>query len=436
MEPKNLPDRPGVYLFKNSLEKVIYVGKAKSLKKRVESYFKDRSILEPKTRKMMERAKTVEFIETESEIEALLLEVDLIKRLKPRYNIELKDDKAYQYIVLESFEENPYQRVCTCRRILNPRNTYFGPFPSGKIVYEVLRLLRHAFLYRDCSETKFERHRRKNQNCLYGKISLCSSPCVGNISKEVYRKNITALKDFLLGRKKKLVRELEKKMKETSLNQDFETAASFRNQLRGIEYITQHFRSTDDYLVNPNLKEEIKDFELSELAAALFGEKSKKSLRNSRIEAYDVSNVSGKFATGSMVVFDDGEKDKRQYRRFKVEKVPKPDDTGMISEIIGRRFSKVGVAKVDDSFSKIPDLILVDGGIAQLNAVRAVLRNINLDIPVFGLAKKQEKIVLIDREIKLPKESKALNLIRRIRDEAHRFALSYHRKSRSAWLKN
>lgn len=427
MEPKNLPDRPGVYLFKNSLEKVIYVGKARSLKKRVGSYFKDESILEPKTRKMMERAKTVEFIETESEIEALLLEVDLIKRLKPRYNIELKDDKAYQYIVLESFKRNPYPRVGICRRKLNPQSTYFGPFPSGKIVYEVLRLLRHAFLYRDCSETKFERHRRKNQNCLYGKISLCSSPCVGNISKEVYRKNIEALKDFLLGRKKKLVRELEKKMKETSLNQDFETAASFRNQLRGIEYITQHFRSTDDYLVNPNLKEEIKDFELSELAAALFGEKSKKSLRNSRIEAYDVSNVSGKFATGSMVVFNNGERDTGSYRRFKIKGAPLPDDTRMISEVISRRFSKA---------SKLPDLILVDGGIAQLNAVRSVLKSLDLEISVFGLAKKQEKIVLVDREILLPKDSLALNLIRRIRDEAHRFALSYHRKRRSDWLKN
>ncbi len=432
----HIPPKPGVYIFRDSSGQPLYIGKAINLKNRVGSYFlstakkarfsseargsyfKRGLDLGPKTTLMVSKIEKIEHIVVESEIEALLLESDLIKRLKPKYNVQLKDDKAYQYIRISN--DKDYPKISTTRKNEGV-GIYFGPFPEGKTVNQVLRALRRIFPFRDCSFRKFKRYQKLSRPCLYGDLKLCPAPCVGRISPEDYKKIISQLKRFLSGKSKLVIRELEKEMKVYSKAKEFEKAALVRDRIRNYEYVTQGFRQASEYLEHPDLLEDQRQKELEELKKVVGIEKLE------RIEAYDISNISGKHATGSMAVFVNGEPSKRDYRRFKIKTITQADDVGMIKEVLRRRFKK--------SWS-FPALILVDGGKPQVGAVNEVLKEYGLEIPVLGLAKKFEEIIKNDLSvIRLSKDSPALHLLQRIRDEAHRFALSYHRTLRSKSMK-
>ena len=435
-----IPRKPGVYIFRESSGKPLYVGKAINLKNRVRSYFKKEFDLGPKTALMVSKIKKIEHIVVESEIEALLLESDLIKRLKPKYNVQLKDDKAYKYISISKIKNQKsktslkvkaarpedYAKILTTRKS-EGRDVYFGPFPEGGTVNQVLRTLRRIFPFRDCSEAKFKRYQKLGRPCLYGDLKLCPAPCVGRISSEDYKKIIKQLKMFLSGKRKGLVRELEREMKKASKEKDFEKAAALRDRIRNLEYVTQSFRQASEYLEHPDLLEDKIQKELEGLKGIVGLE----SLE--RIEAYDISNISGKYAAGSLVTFINGEPSKRDYRRFKIKTVDQADDVGMIKETLRRRLARlVKQMDADSSFSEVPDLILIDGGKAQVSAANEVLKEYGLDIPVLGLAKRFEEVVKSDLPVvRLQKDSPALHLLQRIRDEAHRFAVSYHRKLRS-----
>lgn len=411
---ENLPPKPGVYIFRDQQNKVLYVGKAINLKNRVKSYFTKGLELGPKTAAMVEKTQKIEHIVVESELEALLLEIDLIKRLKPKYNVQWKDDKNYKYIKISPL------KVTTSRLAADGDAKYFGPFPEGLTVNQVLRTLRRVFPFRDCSEAKFKRYQKLGRACLYGDLKLCPAPCVGLINLENYQKNIKYLVQFLSGGRQSLVRRLEQEMQKASAKKNFEEAARLRDQIRNLEYVTQEFRPAKDYLEHPNLLEDQRRKELEELRKRIEIEKLE------RIEAYDISNIFGKWAVGSLVVFVNGEPDKSQYRRFRIKTVGGIDDVGMIKEVLRRRLKKV------KSFGEIPDLILIDGGKPQVSAVNEVLEELGLRISVLGLAKRTETVFGFEfLALNLAKDSPALHLLQRIRDEAHRFALTYHRKLRS-----
>lgn len=434
---KTLPSRPGVYIFRDQQGSALYIGKAINLKNRVGSYFKKDIGLGPKTALMVSRIKKIEHIVVESEIEALLLEIDLIKRLKPKYNVQWRDDKAYKYISISKIKDQrskpisklkttrpeDYVKVSTTRKV-DKKGFYFGPFPEGKTVNQVLRNLRRIFPFRDCGVVKFKRYQKLLRPCLYGDLRLCPAPCVGRVSPEDYQKIIKQLKSFLSGKSKKVIRELEKEMKIYSKSKEFEKAAAIRDRIRNYQYVTQSFHQAKEYLEHPDLLADRRKKEIEELSQIV----NRKSLIE-RIEGFDISNISGKYAVGSMVVFVDGEPSKRDYRRFKIKTIDQADDVGMMKEVLGRRFKK---SQNHRSFGQVPNLILVDGGRAQVGAVNEVLEEVGLQIPVVGLAKKEERVLNFEFcTLNLPKNSPALYLLQRIRDEAHRFAVSYHRKLRS-----
>lgn len=441
----NLPSKPGVYIFRDKSGSTLYVGKALNLKNRVRSYFTKGLELGPKTALMVSKIAKIEHIIVESEIEALLLEIDLIKRLKPKYNQQWKDDKNYKYIKiskiknqkakpnsnLKNYRPEDFAKVTTSRTA-NDKDLYFGPFPEGKTVRDVLRTLRRIFPFRDCSESKFKRYQKLGQSCLCGDLELCPAPCVGRISKKDYQKIINQLKRFLSGKSRSVIQELGKEMKSYSKSKEFEKAALIRDRIRNYEYVTQSFRQATEYLEHPNLLEDQRRRELLELSKIVNRQSSIE-----RVEAYDISDISGQWAVGSMVVFIDGEPSKKDYRRFKVKTIDQADDVGMIKEVLRRRFKKSQILNLktgrtkDESFETLPDLVLIDGGKPQVSAVNEVLRELGFKILVLGLAKKFEEVVRSDLAVvKLPNTSPVLHLLQRIRDEAHRFALSYHRKLR------
>lgn len=436
----HLPSKPGVYTFRDSSGQALYVGKAINLKDRVKSYFAKGLELGPRTVAMVKRIARIEHVVVESEIEALLLELDLIKRLKPKYNIQWKDDKAYKYIKISKV------KVSTTRLVEDKNAKYFGPFPEGGTVNQVLRSLRRIFPFRDCSEAKFKRYRRLERPCLYGDLQLCSAPCVGRINSKDYRKIVKQLEEFMSGKSKRVIQELKKEMESYSKNNEFEKAAALRDRIRNFAYVTQSFRPAADYFEHPDLVEDRRQQELKALARIVANRSSIQ-----RIEAYDISNISGQFAVGSMVVFVAGEPSKRDYRRFRIKEVKGISDVGMLREVLRRRLKKAQSAKVktqrlaqkskldkreDNAFTQIPDLILIDGGKPQVSAVKKVLGELGLEIPVLGLAKGEEKIFNSELLIlDLPKNSPALHLLQRVRDEAHRFALSYHQRIRSGSLR-
>lgn len=435
-----LPSKPGVYIFRDQQGKALYVGKAINLKNRVKSYFQKAIDLGPKTTLMVSKIKKIEHIVVESEIEALLLEVDLIKRLKPKYNKQWKDDKNYKYIKVTTGD---FAKITTSRIISDKKAKYFGPFPEGRTVNQVLRTLRRVFPFRDCSVAKFKRYQRLERPCLYGDLRLCPAPCVGRINTKDYKKIVRQLKRFLSGKSKLVVKELEKEMKGYSKSKEFEKAGLVRDRIRNYGYVTQSFRQASEYLEHPDLLEDRRRRELEELGRELkFASTSSSAVHCAppltRIEAYDISNISGQHATGSLVVFVDGEPSKRDYRRFKIKTVERADDVGMMKEIVKRRLARIDKRmSADKSFAKVPDLILIDGGKAQVNTVNEVLKEYGLEIPVLGLTKKFEEIIKSDLSIvRLPKDSPALHLLQRIRDEAHRFAVSYHRKLRDKKMRN
>jgi excinuclease ABC subunit C len=547
------PNKPGCYLMKNAQGKVIYVGKAVNLRNRVRSYFHASNQQHPRTKQLVRNIADIEWIVVGSELEALILEMNLIKKHRPRYNVRLKDDKRYPYIKVHWAD--PFPKVTVTRRMVQDGSRYFGPYTSVWAVHQTLDVLRRIFPYLTCDRTITGQDDRA---CLYYDIKLCTAPCIGAIDQQNYRQMIDDLCQFLLGRTEPIVSRLQKDMERASQELRFEKAAVLRDQLQAIESVVERqkvvsseyvdsdviamARSNDDacaqvffirggkligreyfllegahetpdasvmaefikqfYDQTPTIPElvllpheveeaqiirqwlnqksgrkkvEIKvpkqgqERELIQMAAENAAEtlsaleaqwqadrhhqteavaELKQVLNLAeppvRIECYDISNTQGTAAVGSMVVFEQGVPKKSHYRRFNIRTVTGPDDFASMEEVLSRRFKRWSAAqeappapgkKPDQSFSRLPDLLLVDGGKGQLSRAVAVLERYGLldRIAVAGLAKQNEELFVPGQSqpIMLPRKSQGLYLVQRIRDEAHRFAITSHRKLRT-----
>jgi excinuclease ABC subunit C len=547
----NLPAKPGVYLLKDRHGKILYVGKAINLRARVRSYFHASAADSPKTQRLAATVTDIDFIVTASELEALILESNLIKRHKPRYNVRLKDDKRYPYIKVTWQEDFP--RVLIVRRMEQDGARYFGPFTAAWAVQQTLHTLRRVFPYLTCNRTITGQDERA---CLYLDIGLCLGPCIGAAGKEEYRAMIDGLCRFLEGKSDEIVADLEARMEAASDEWDFEQAAAYRDQLAAIQRVIERqkivstamvdqdviaFARADgdacvqvffirhgrligrEYFVLDGAAEEtdtevvasfVKQFydeaayvppeillphEIDEALViqdwlrsrrghkvvlrvprrghkrelvAMAAENAAETLAHlraqwiadegkqasalaelqqhlqlesppTRIECYDISTTQGNATTGSMVVFIKGVPRKNDYRRFRIRTVEGTDDYASMREMMRRRFRRatepepetsLGPGARKSSWELLPDLLVVDGGKGQLNVALEVLDEFGLrdQVPAVGLAKQEEEVYLPDRAdpIQLPRTSEGLYLMQRIRDEAHRFAITYHRQVR------
>jgi len=455
-----LSSLPGCYLYKNKPGKVLYVGKAKNLKKRVKQYFQYTRELEPRIQKMVEEADHVETIEVGSEVEALILEANLIKKYRPKYNSLLKDDKSYSWIVIT---KEAFPRIFAIRKIKEfPKDRLFGPYPSGAALVQTLRFLNSVFPFRRCKHQVSARLDQKDmkeiRRCFYYHLGKCVVEPDGTIDQKQYEKNIRAIILFLRSRKHHLITQLKKEMKLLSKSNKYEEAARVRDQIEALETISKRVYiewGQDEYDIRRSQRQRARNGMKALLSVLkhhkIIGKQpTDYYIDNHRIECYDISNISGKFATGSMVVFQAGLKKAAYYRRFKIRTDNTPNDFKMMSEVFSRRFARAETPKdinnkkvkretstwsKDPSFCKLPKLIIVDGGKGQRNAAEKALSNKPgiPDIPIIGLSKRNEELWVKDEKhpIILPKDSDALFLVERIRDEAHRFAIAYHRKVRS-----
>lgn len=531
---EKLPLSPGIYLFLNQAKKPIYVGKAKSLKHRVRSYFQVSSHHTPKTQQMVSEISDMDVIVTSSELEALILEGNLIKKEKPKYNIVLRDDKNFPYLKLTIKE--PFPRVVLVRKAKKDGHLYFGPYLPARVARRTLKMIPKFFKVAVCTHRLDGRRKRP---CLYYQLDQCLAPCDGTIDRDQYLKAVEEVKLFLEGKNKDLIVHLREKMLRASKQQHYEVAASYRDTIRTIEELSRKqniisvgqedqdyfahyqeknklaiqvfqmrkglvqsrrqftFESVDfekdsfypavlsQYYADKNqipdtiyIQEPFEDVDLvakmlSSLrgkkvsilipsrglkkdflqtvkrnAKLLFDERFRKEIGYreesleelkriigspfplERIEAFDVSHIQGSDTVASVVVFDGGKPAKKEYRRFKMKSAIKvPDDYASISEAVTRRYKRLLLEK-----KRLPDFILIDGGKGQLSSALLALNKIKIgDLMTGAFEKKGEKLFLSGRPvpIRLEKSSASLNLIRNIRDEAHRFAISYHRKLRS-----
>ena len=406
---KDIPKSPGVYLMKDADGRVLYIGKAKDLFKRVASYFQE---YRPKTLRqtqLMQNVKDLDYILTTSEEEALIYEANLIKEKRPKYNVDLKDDKSFPFLKLTLDEKFP--RLMITRRKKDDGARYFGPYTRVKLLRSALSIMKSIFPLRTC--------RKMPENvCLSYHIGQCLGPCVKKIDEKEYREIIRQLILFLEGKKTRLLRELVQEMEELSREERFEDAAIVRNRIAALSEV-------------PGKK--MRDYSgWGDVAVKL-----KRLLRLSRlplrIEAFDVSNIQGKEATGSMVYFCNGRPDKSNYRRFRIKGVEDIDDYAMIREIVRRRYKRL-----KEEGEPYPDLIIIDGGKGHLKTAYDELVRLNLrSIPVIAIAKREESIFMLGskKALDINKDSQILYFIQQIRDEAHRFALKYHHKLRKTSYK-
>ena len=517
--PDNLPNKPGVYIMRDETDTIIYIGKAKNLVKRVKSYFREK-LDRPKTQILMSHFDSLEYIVTNSEKEALILEATLIKKHRPRYNVQLKDDKRYPYVKITS---ESFPRLVITRNVTKD-GIYFGPFTDVGSVKQTVKFLKSLFKIRTC--------RNMDGPCLNAQIDLCYAPCDGKISEKEYSEIINKIDLFFQGKYSTIVKNLKEEMAEAAKNEEYEKAAVIRDQIASIEEIMEKqfvdlvdddldqdviaiapsknevvviimpirngkIVGRDDFLMSGSqydsssevlfafiqqyygynrhipkqilLDEDIDEKELLEdWLSDLRGNKvhikvpqkgvklrlvkmarknaeiiqhQKKKMENALIElkkylklenlprvieGYDISNISGKFAVGSKVSFKDGKPNKKMYKHFKME-TPGPNDFAMMEELLTRRLKMV-------DRDPEPDLIVIDGGKGQLGMACGVLDKLDLaHIPIIGLAKEFEEIYVPNtkRPIIIPKNNKALHLLQQVRDESHRFAITYHRKLRS-----
>ncbi len=534
-----LPSRPGVYLFKDAQDTILYVGKASSLRHRVGSYFGALMNLAPKTARLMERVRDLDYYVTASEQEAILLECILIKRHRPHYNVRLKDDKSYPYLKLTINEDWP--RAHLTRRVVRDGARYFGPFASAGSVHTTIALLERVFHLRSCRKAISGEEGRP---CLDYHISRCSGPCIGAVSREEYREAVDQAIMFLEGRQDAVLKGLRARMVQASEKTEYERAAIIRDQIRAVEAImekqkiaapegdldavafvqegdqavalvfqvrqgrlvgresfvlagtrdeeasrvmtgfVQQYYSSAEYvpkrillqcpleetpvvqqwlegrrggkvelrvpvrgagkglvdMVAENAQEALEQGRIRSVADPGMASAALEELRRAlslpalprRLECYDISNVQGTSAVGSMVVLEDGVPRKSRYRRFKITTVEGADDCAMMGEVLRRRFKKASAAdQAGDGWSALPDLVLIDGGRGQLNAgLRAMEESGAGQVPVASIAKEEELVFRPGpgQPIRLPRESPALLLLQRARDEAHRFALGYYRK--------
>jgi len=399
---KQLPTCPGVYLFKNRNSEVIYIGKASSLRKRVASHFQKTGL--PKEELLRGKVVDIEHIPTSSEAEALLWEASLIRERQPRYNVSYRDDKSYPFLKITTNEKFP--RLFIGRAKKEGDILYLGPYTDAALLREALKILRRIFPYRSCRNLP-------KRDCLYYSLELCPAPCIGKISKEDYKKRIREIVLFLEGKRKELEKELTQKMQEKAKAQRFEEAAKIRDQIASLAQLKE-LRFGKETLL----------WDLQKLLGL--------SKLPKRIEAFDVSHIAGSQAVGSMVSFYQGIPDKNNYRRFKIRIALSIDDFAMMREIVSRRYQHL-----KDENLALPDLVFIDGGKAHLETAYAELRKLGLEkLDIISLAKGEEHIYTLKRRnpLKLPQDSRILQLLQRIRDEAHRFAISYHKKLRKKSL--
>jgi excinuclease ABC subunit C len=539
---KALPETPGVYLMRDAQGRVIYAGKALSLRNRVPNYFQASSVLPEHIAAMVARVYEFEVITTATEKEALVLEQTMIKRHRPRFNIRLRDDKNYLYIKLPLNEDFP--RITLVRRPANDGARYWGPYTHAIALRTTLKTVRRVIPYRSCKDSEFALGRP----CFYYHLNLCSAPCAGFINREEYHEQLNQVASFLDGRSDHVAKRLKQQMREAADRLEYEAAARYRDRLDAMErmaerqkvlamgrydqdlfglaradgqgsvrvfsvregrlsgsenfdlvglgkdqsnadilnaFVSQYYGSAthipkevfvpetlpDRELIEQWLSERRgsnvtvrvpqrgKQRELLEQAAANAAETMRQmrirldydadrtaSLLNDlqtrlalptlpvRIECYDISNIQGKYPVGSMVVFEDGRPKPAHYRHFRIKTVQGANDFAMLQEVLRRRFSRHARSEEgmpeEPSFSRLPDLVLIDGGKGQLSAAREVLESLGLaSVSTFGLAKEHEELFRPgDSEpIRLPIDSEALFLVQRVRDEAHRFAITFHR---------
>ena len=399
-----MPNSPGVYLMKDGSGEVIYIGKAAQLRKRVSSYFHAKEYRSSRTAALMERVEDIDFITTGSVAEALLLEHSLVKRCQPRYNVTLKDDKSYPLLKFTIHEDFP--RLILARKRKPDGSIYYGPFTNAKLLREALKLLRMIFPIRSCRTFP-------KSPCLYYYIGQCPAPCAGKINPQDYRAIMKELTLFLDHGRNGLIKGLACDMKGASEKKDFERAARIRDRIEALTRVVSQTHGMADL--------EGGTLELKELLGL--------PKPPQRIEAYDISTISGGWSVGARVTFDEGQPDKSGYRRFRIRGVKGIDDYRMMDEVIRRSFK----GKASGKKGGMPDLIIIDGGKGHLASALTELKDLGWKRPpVISIAKEFEHIYLPGKSlpINLPPHSKALYLIQRIRDEAHRFAISYHRRLR------
>lgn len=550
-ELKKLPARPGVYIMHDEKDHIIYVGKAISLKNRVRQYFQSSRNKGVKIEQMVTHIRRFEYIVTDSELEALVLECNLIKEYHPKYNTMLMDDKTYPFIKVTTNEEFP--RVLLARRILKDKAKYFGPYTSAQAVRDTIDLIHKLYHIRSCNRN-LPKDIGKDRACLNYHIHQCDGPCQGHVSKEEYGKSVAKVLQFLNGHYELILDELEEKMNQAAENLEFEKAIEYRELLNSVKKVAQKQKITDSsgsdrdvlamaeegsdavvqvffirggrmigrdhfylrtapgetkaeildsfikqyYAGTPfipgelMLSEELEDVQvlkewlsakrggkveirvpqkgtkekLVELAAdnaRMVLSKDKERLRREerrttgavkeleeliglsgleRMEAYDISNTNGFESVGSMVVYEHGKPKRNDYRKFKIKGIQGPDDYGSMKEVLTRRFTHgleerrnyQAQSESSGRFTKFPDLILMDGGKGQVNVALEVLSELHLNIPVCGMVKddhhRTRGLYYENREIPIDRTSEGFRLITRIQDEAHRFAIEYHRQLR------
>ncbi|MCM8787226.1 MAG: excinuclease ABC subunit UvrC [Candidatus Omnitrophica bacterium] len=397
---KSIPDTFGVYIMKDKNGEVIYVGKATSLRKRVNSYFSKPISL--KVTSMIKNVADIEYIVCNSEEQALILEAALIKERKPRYNIALRDDKSYPYVEITNEE---FPRIFISRPKRQTNNLLFGPYPKAKLLKAALRLIRGIFGYRSCKNLP------KNA-CLFYHINLCPAPCIKKISATDYKDIVENIIKILKGERKELLEKLEEKMKILAERKEFEEAQRLRDKIFALHNLYQGLNFKHQLLA---LKE-LLSLERIPLT----------------IEAIDISSLMGNYMAGSVVTFKDGMPDKSNYRRFRIKGVTKIDDYAAIAEVVRRRYTRLLREN-----KKLPDLVIIDGGKGHLETAKKELNNLALSIPIIAISKNEEKIWLLNKEepLTIVKSHPGLQLIQRLRDEAHRFAHKYHLVMRKNILK-
>ena len=393
----SLPQAPGVYIFKDGSGKIIYIGKARALKKRVQTYFSRE--LSFKTQVMVAKIADLEYRLTPSEAQAQIQEAALIKQYQPQYNISLKDDKSFPLIRITDEDFSVVSLYRRKKAVGTDTALYFGPYTNVALLRQALKIMRRIFGFRSCKTLP-------EKMCLYGRIKLCPAPCEGKISANQYQEIIKGIVLFLDSKQEALLEKLFLRMREAADRHKFEEAAKIRDQIDALSAIGKRQTGFS------------RQSELEDLRNLL-----KLKRLPLRIEAFDISNIFGKEATGSMVSFYKGIADKDNYRRFRIKTVQAIDDYKMLAEVVGRRYSRLVEERL-----LLPDLILIDGGRGHLLTAKKELKKLGLEIPLASIAKEKENIYSSNKTalISLDSDTPGLNLIRRIRDEAHRFAVSYH----------
>lgn len=535
-ELKKLPECPGVYLMHDKNDEIIYVGKAIQLKRRVSSYFRKIPNRSPKIEKMISLIDYFEYIVTDSELEALVLENNLIKEHRPKYNTMLKDDKSYPFMKVTVQED--YPRVLFARQMKRDGAKYFGPYTSAAAVKDTIELVKKLYGIRTCNKS-LPKEIGTGRPCLYYQMKQCAAPCQGYISKEDYLKKIEQLLGFLNGDYKKVIKGLEQKMKEMSARMEFEEAARYRDLIASVEHVTgsqrvvktggidrdviamarkdketvvslffvrdgkllgrEHFHvehseaesgsaiitafmkqyyngtpfipnevltefATEEpelleqwlskrrggrvHIITPQKGEKQKMIELARDNANVVLSRDLEKIKReearttgackeladllglpgaSRLEAFDISNTSGFLSVASMVVFEKGKPRKNEYRKFRLKTVTGPDDYKSMEEVLTRRFT-------DERMDVLPDVLMMDGGRGQVNVAQRVLDRLHLDIPVCGMVKddnhRTRGLYYHNQEISFPRNSEVFGMITRLQDEAHRFAVTYHKQLR------